>query len=253
MTAPGDEERPSQSFPSLTSSAGAAALAERWQIFPAARKARGAAALSFTRSVYCPIIGAADLQCSNAAAAAPLPFFSLFPLSRAEMERTARCSFRSRPPNHSRRRFTRRRRRRCQMSDSEQSASGEGGRDVNLEGEGRSRSLGERASERGGHLFRQRGARAARVMGLLRVLLHHSSLPSFLPGHPHSLHRRMKSCLRSAHSLTRGIRTIPEVEPRHGGEQSLQSSVFGNLQSEARRKSLDLLMSDKNFMDILGS
>ena len=61
----------------------------RWQIFPAARKARGAAALPFTRSVYCPIIGGADLQCSNAAAAAaPLPFFSLFPLSRAEMERT---------------------------------------------------------------------------------------------------------------------------------------------------------------------
>ena len=81
-----------------------------------------------------------------------------------------------------------------------------------------------------------------------------SVLPSFLPGHPHSLHRRMKSCLRSAHSLTRGIRTIPEVEPWHGCEQSIQSSVFGNLQSEeARRKSLDLLISDKNFLDILGS
>ena len=123
------------------------------------------------------------------------------------MERTARCSFRSRPPNHSRRRFTRRRRRRCQMSDSEQSASGEGGRDVNLEGEGRSRSLGERASERGGHLFRQRGARAARVMGLLRVqLLHHSSLPSvlpsFLPGHPHSLTPSTDEVLFAIRSLT---------------------------------------------------
>ena len=177
----------------------------RWQIFPAARKARGAAALSFTRSVYCPIIGGADLQCSNAAAAAPLPFFSLFPLSRAEMERTARCSFRSRPPNHSRRRFTRRWRR-CQMSDSEQSASGEGGRDVNLEGEGRSRSLGERASERARRPLipsaRCSGRACNGALTSTAPPLLTSVLPSFLPGHPHSLHRRMKSCLRSAHSLT---------------------------------------------------
>ena len=112
------------------------------------------------------------------------------------------------------------------------------------------RGASERASEAATYSVSE--VLGPRVMGLLRVLLHHSSLPSvlpsFLPGHPHSLHRRMKSCLRSAHSLTRGIRTIPEVEPRHGGQQSLQSSVFGNLQSEeARRKSLDLLISDKIF------
>ena len=169
----------------------------RWQIFPAARKARGAAeaALSFTRSVYCPIIGAADLQCSNAAAAAPLPFFSLFPLSRAEMERTARCSFRSRPPNHSRRRFTRRRR--CQMSDSEQSASGEGGRDVNLEGEGRSRSLGERA--------RRPLIPSARCSGRACNGALTSTAPlltSFLPARTPPLHRRTDEVLFAIRSLT---------------------------------------------------
>ena len=101
----------------------------------------------------------------------------------------------------------------------------EGGRDVNLEGEGRSRSLGERARRPLIPSARCSGRACNGALTSTAPPLLTSVLPSFLPGHPHSLHRRMKSCLRSAHSLTRGIRTIPEVEPWHGCEQSLQSPV----------------------------
>ena len=197
------------------------------------RGRHAAAALSFTRSVYCPIIGGADLQCvRRPRRRRSSSFLSLFPLSRAEWN--ARCSFfRSSSVRGllitpavalhggcggDARCRTRNRARLAQLGR-------EGGRDVNLEGEGRSRSLGsERASEAATYSVSE--VLGPRVMGLLRVLLHHSSLPSFRPSCQDtltpSIDGRMKSCLRSAHSLTRGIRTIPEVEPRHGGGQSLQ-------------------------------
>ena len=115
--------------------------------------------------------------------------------------------FRSRPPNHSGRRFTRRRRR-CQMSDSEQSASGragEGGRARCESGGGGEIEITRGASEAATYSVSE--VLGPRVMGLLRVLLlHHSSLPSvlpsFLPGHPHSLTPSTDEVLFAIRSLT---------------------------------------------------
>ena len=113
----------------------------------------------------------------------------------------------------------------------------------------------ERASEAATYSVSERGARAACNGALTSTAppLLTSFRPSCQDTLTASLHRRMKSCLRSAHSLARGIRTIPEVEPRHGGGLSLQSSVFQNLLGEARRKSLEHAEMPISNMNSFGS